>query len=306
VLLQRIAKVAGLPEEFIVKLARTANHRYRTYQIPKRKGAGFRTIDHPSKHLKFLQRWLVRNVFSHAPVHTSVYSYKEGTGIRKHARLHVNCKYTLRIDFCDFFPSIKSTDVRRLLNENRSRFPIQITDQDIDIVTSLACKNDKLTIGAPCSPSISNAIMHDFDEHWSQKARQANAIYSRYADDIYFSTNRPGVLLGLLSELKEDLAVRNSPQLILNNSKTIFTSRKRKRVITGIVVTPDRKLSLGREKKRQLKTLVYLFGKNQLRKDRAKSLQGLLSYASTIEPAIVSRLKEKFGNELVSKIIEMP
>lgn len=303
--LQRLAKITGLSETHIAKLARTASHRYRTYQIPKRKG-GFRTIDHPSKHLKFLQRWLVRNIFSHAPVHPSVYSYKEGTSIREHARLHVNSKYTLRIDFRDFFPSIKSTDVRKLLDKNIDRFPIQLTHRDIQIILSLSCKNDRLTIGAPCSPTISNAIMYDFDKHWSQRAKRLKVIYSRYADDIYFSTNRPGVLSKFLPELKEDLATRNSPRLMLNNAKTVFASRKRKRVVTGIVLTPDRKLSLGREKKRQLRTLVFLFSKGQLDWDRAKSLQGLLSYASTIEPLIIPRLKKKFGVELITKIVGMP
>ena len=155
-LLERIAKITGLSATHIAKLARTASHRYRTYQIPKRKG-GFRTIDHPSKHLKFLQRWLVRNIFLSIPVHPSVYSYKEGISVREHARLHVNSKYTLRIDFRNFFPSIKSIDVRRLLGKNKDGFPIQLTDRDITIISSLSCKNDRLTIGAPSSPAISNA-----------------------------------------------------------------------------------------------------------------------------------------------------
>ncbi len=303
--LQRLAKITGLSESHIAKIARTANHRYRTYQIPKRRG-GFRTIDHPSKHLKFLQRWLVRNIFSHTPVHPSVYSYKEGISIREHARLHLNSKYTLRIDFRDFFPSIRSTDVQKLLIENRSRIPVQLSERDIRIVCALSCRNDKLTIGAPCSPAISNAIMYEFDKHWSQRAHRFDIIYSRYADDIYFSTNRPGVLSKVLSELKDDLKSRASPRLVLNAAKTIFTSRKRRRVITGIVVTSNRKLSLGREKKRQLRTLVHLFSQHQLDRDRAKSLQGFLSYASTIEPLIITRLKKKFGTELIAKIVEMP
>ena len=303
--LQRLTKITGLSASHIIKLARTANHRYRTYQIPKRKG-GFRTIDHPSKHLKFLQRWLVRNIFAHTPVHSSVYSYKEGISIREHARLHLNSRYTLRIDFRDFFPSIRSTDVQKLLIKNRSKIPVQLSDRDIQIICALSCRNNKLTIGAPCSPAISNAIMYEFDKQWRQRAHRLDIIYSRYADDIYFSTNRPSVLSKVLSELKEDLKSRASPRLVLNTAKTIFTSRKRKRVITGIVITPNRKLSLGREKKRQLRTLVHLFSRRRLDRDQAKYLQGFLSYASTVEPLIITRLKEKFGTELIAKIVEMP
>ena len=303
-LIQRIAKIAGLSEVYVARIISTASHRYRTYKIPKRKD-GFRVIDHPSRHLKFLQRWLVRTVFSKCPVHDSVYSYRKGLGIREHGRLHVNNKYTLRIDFCEFFPSIKSSDVRRLVRANLSRIPMRLNTRDILAISCISCKRDKLTIGAPSSPAISNAIMYEFDRHWSQKCKRMRIVYSRYADDIYFSTNRPSILRKLLSDLKEDLLERQSPGLTLNNSKTIFSSRKRKRVVTGLVVTPDRQLSLGRERKRAIRTQIFLYSQDRLSPEQAKSLQGFLSFARAVEPIFITRLRGKYGNELIERIVSM-
>ena len=302
-LLQRIAKITGLSEAYVARIISTASHRYRTYSIPKRKG-GFRTIDHPSRHLKFLQRWLVRTVFSKLPVHNSVYSYKEDVSIRDHARLHVGTRYTLRIDFRNFFPSIKSADVRRLIKIHQDRFGFRLAVYDIASISAISCKDDKLTIGAPTSPAISNAIMYSFDEYWSQKCNQMKIVYSRYADDIYFSTNQPGLLKQILSDLKEDLRRRKSPRLKLNDAKTVFTSRKRKRVITGLIITPDRKISLGRDRKRQIRTLVFLYAQGRLNSEQVKSLQGLLAFAKSVEPNIIGRLRNKYGNDTVDRIFE--
>jgi hypothetical protein len=52
----------------------------------------------------------------------------------------------------------------------------------------------------PSSPVISNVVMHDFDAKWSESCRPKKISYTRYADDIYFSTNERGVLDGVLSD----------------------------------------------------------------------------------------------------------
>ena len=67
----RIAEDTGLDSNYVRKVVRTANYRYRTYYIPKRT-EGKRKISHPSPELKLLQRWVVENVFTHFPVHDSV------------------------------------------------------------------------------------------------------------------------------------------------------------------------------------------------------------------------------------------
>jgi RNA-directed DNA polymerase len=99
---ERIAGEFGLPEEYVMLVARTASYRYKTYEIEKRSG-GKRTINHPSRELKLFQRWIVKNVFARLPVHRSAFAYKRRCGIYKNAHLHRKRNYLLRVDFRDFF-----------------------------------------------------------------------------------------------------------------------------------------------------------------------------------------------------------
>ncbi len=299
-ILKQIAKSAGIREEYLEKVASSASHRYKTYTIPKRKG-GKRIIEHPAKELKFLQRWLVDNLFSDLTIHGAVYSYRKGVNIRDHAELHRGKNFLLHVDFANFFPSITSNDIKKLLQKKYDNLPI-LSTKDINTICLIVCKNNKLTIGAPSSPVLSNAVMYDFDNYWANYCRNHHVTYSRYADDIYFSTNQPDILSKLFSDLCEYLETIESPRLKINRDKTVFTSRKRKRLITGITLSSDNRISLGRKRKRWIKSLVFQFKNGALSKEKISYLRGYLAYVNSVDPAFVSSLKEKYGAEILDKI----
>lgn len=300
-ILKGIAVKTGLGIDYLARLAGSASHRYKTYSIPKRKG-GFRKIHHPSRPLKFIQRWLVDNLFKYLPIHDAVYSYRSGRGIKDLADLHVRNNYLLRVDFQDFFPSISGSDVTRLLSTNKHRFPITFSAEDYQLITSFVCRDNQLTIGAPSSPIISNAIMYDFDAQWFEKSRQIGVTYARYADDLYFSTNVPNTLQDLLRDLQFDLQQRESPRLRINESKTVFTSRKRRRAVTGLVLTSTNEISVGRVRKRYVKSLVYKFAQNILEEEKVAYLRGYLSYIQAVEPSFFKRLVEKYGTDVLVRL----
>ena len=83
----------------------SADFRYKVYHIPKKAG-GIREIAQPSRIIKFMQRWSVRNVFSCLPIDESAYAYRQGVSVRDHVLPHVGKKFILRVDFKNFFPSI--------------------------------------------------------------------------------------------------------------------------------------------------------------------------------------------------------
>lgn len=304
-ILDDIAKSSGMERAYLAKIARSANFRYKTYTIPKRTG-GTRTIDHPSKELKFLQTWLVGNLFHHLPVHDSVYSYREGVGVRQHANKHRRQNYLLRVDFANFFPSISAEDIKRLLRKNQTNLPIYLSDKDYEVITSIACKDGHLTIGAPSSPILSNAVMYEFDVRWSSYCHSLGVVYSRYADDLYLSTNRPNVLTSILAGLHKSLSKQRWPQLRINEKKTTFTSRKRRRIVTGLVLSSENKISLGRGKKRMIKSLVYRFVQQKLDSKGLSYLCGYISYAHAIEPLFVRSLERKYGTEVMNQIRRAP
>ena len=114
-ILEWLSAETGVGVEELREIVRSASHRYKTYTIPKR-DRGRREISQPTPAVKFIQRWLCRNVFSRFPIHDSAQAYKEGANIGANARIHVRQNYLLKVDFENFFPSIKGNDVSSLVN----------------------------------------------------------------------------------------------------------------------------------------------------------------------------------------------
>lgn len=299
---QRIAQQLGLDSEYVMNLAITASHRYKSYAIPKRTG-GMRTIHHPSRELKLLQGWLVDNVLNHLPVHGAASAYRKGANVRKHATIHVAQNYLLKVDFENFFPSITRADIARILRQDSlAKAGLDLTAEDVDFVQRIVCRNGVLTIGAPSSPVVSNLVMYEFDDSWSKETEVIDVRYSRYADDLYFSTNDRGVLSGVLDRLRTDLHRRSSPALRINDAKTVFTSRKRKRLITGLVLTAAKKISLGRHCKRRIRSLVYKNKTAGLSGEQRGYLRGFIAYAHSVEPEFVESMRKKYGSHALDSL----
>jgi hypothetical protein len=275
------------------------------YTIKKRTGEGFRTIAHPTPELKLLQRWLSVRVFSQLLVHDCVYSYKRGVSIREHAEKHRAQNFLLRIDLRDFFPSISYADLIRLFRSNEGRFTPRLAIEDYRLAAKIACKGTALTIGAPSSPVLSNAILFRFDEMWSKRSGEVEVVYTRYADDLYFSTDKPGVLEKVHKDVRQSLVELEWPRLKVNEAKTTFTSRKRRRVVTGLTLTSSRSISLGRSSKRYLRSLVHKFLVGKATEDESSYLKGYISYAKNVEPRFIDALKTKYGEAAIATILSI-
>jgi len=281
---------------YLYKYALKASRRYKVYQIKKRTG-GMRTIHHPAVELKVYQRFLVQNIFSSFPVHNKVFSYKENTSIRDLALLHVNNRFLLRIDFKDFFPSIKSENIRDFLKNNHHKLECNLTEKDITIINMLVCRKKELTIGAPSSPILSNILLYDFDLVLN-KMFGDSIVYSRYADDLYFSTNVPNILTNIPRQIEEFLLTYYI-KLKINHDKTIFTSKKHKRVITGLTITTDNTISIGREKKQYIKGLMYKFKNKQIQESDLIYLKGYLSFIKSVDMTFFNLLEKKYGMDIL-------
>lgn len=299
-----IAKSLHVAQPYVRLVAKTASHRYKTYEISKKAG-GSRTIHHPARELKLLQTWLVENIFLKLPVHAAAAAYRSGSSVRKHADMHRRTKFLLRIDFRDFFHSITGNDVVHILSKKlTSKGAPLVNAHDRGVIRDLVCRNNRLTIGAPSSPVLSNAIMYDFDHHWARKCHARNIVYTRYADDLYFSTNTPNILTSLLEEIRMDLRERKHPLLQINDPKTVFTSSKRRKLVTGVVITPEKRLSLGRKKKRYIKSLLFKSTRGELSAEQSAYLRGFISFAKSVEPSFVQSLLKKYGRDALASALE--
>ncbi|HGH8157680.1 TPA: reverse transcriptase domain-containing protein, partial [Vibrio cholerae] len=127
--------------------------------------------------------------------------------------------------------------------------------------------------------------------------------YTRYADDITFSTNIKNTL-NKLPEIVEQLIIQTyAGRIIINKRKTVFSSKKHNRHVTGITLTNDSKISIGRSRKRYISSLVFKYINKNLDIDEINHMKGMLAFAYNIEPIYIHRLSHKYKVNIVEKIL---
>ncbi|MBZ5522068.1 MAG: retron St85 family RNA-directed DNA polymerase [Acidobacteriia bacterium] len=302
-MLEQMANGIGIPVVFIENLANAASYEYKTYTIRKRSG-GLRTIHHPSRRLKALQRWLLANVIQNFPVHLAATAYAPGRSIFKNASVHATSRYLLRMDFTDFFPSITQNDVRSYVNTN-TRFFEGWNSTDVNAFCNLISRNGVLTIGAPTSPAISNALCYDLDARLELFCSKSGVTYTRYADDLFFSADRSGTLRQIEEGVLRIVSELEIPRcLVINRAKTRHSSKRGTRRVTGIVLGSDGKPHIGRTLKRKIRASIHQFAAlDDAGKD---SLAGLIAFAVGFDPDFLNSLIKKYGLAAVRIAMKKP
>jgi len=295
----------SISESDILIFSMSAPKKYRVYSIPKR-NAGTRTIAHPSKELKIYQRLLVDSFQKTLPTHNAAYAYKQGFSIKKNAECHKNNKYLLKMDFENFFNNISPLILKNELVKNKITF----TAQDFKLLEQFCfwCPSKKidgkliLSVGAPSSPHISNFIMYQFDELVEDWCKQRKITYTRYADDISFSTNIKTALFEVPKFIESTLKANFGKIISIKASKTVFSSKAHNRHITGVTITNEGELSIGRERKRYISSLIHKFKLNLLAPEEIEHLKGLLGFAFDIEPIFRERMINKYSMKTMGEI----
>lgn len=292
----KMASALGLPESHVEGLAHAASHSYKTYTI-KKIGGGTRTIHHPSKALKSLQRWLNAEVISSWPVHSSAMAYRTGKSIMDNAAPHRHSNYLLRMDFAEFFGSIKDTDVDTYIQARPMQFA-SWSPKDVAIFKKVVFRYGALTIGAPTSPGIANALCFDMDVQLFDACSKIQIVYTRYADDLFFSSTAPDVLGKFENEVSSIVAGLKVPAgLALNLKKTRHSSKKGARRVTGIVLGSDGETYIGRDLKRRIRAMLHKYA--TLAVEDRERLKGLLGYATGLDPDFKNSLIIKYGLSVV-------
>ena len=242
--LKKLSIASNVDITYIKQLADMANHLYRTFEI----GTG-RKIHAPSAELKGLQILMCKTLFDKLPIHSCSAAYNIGCSSFLNAKLHSgNYEYTTRIDFRRFFPSITGDDVLNYLVSIRREF--KLTDEDLYYIKLLVCRNNKLTIGAPTSPKISNAVCYNLDDKLSIFSAEREIIYTRYADDLCFSYNGQSKKSEIIAYVR--LATNNldyPANLIINYDKLVTRKSANGRRVTGLIANnTDNKVALGKKK----------------------------------------------------------
>jgi RNA-directed DNA polymerase len=183
-----VAALLGLqPRELMWWIFALDEHRrYRRFEIIRRSGAEPREIRAPIKPIKDIQRDLadvLTRCYS-APPH--VHGFVPGRSPSSNARRHRRQKWVLRVDLKDFFPSIHFGRVWGLFQAPPFEYPEEVATT----LAQICCFENQLPQGAPTSPIVSNFICWGMDKALSRLAAVERCYYSRYADDLCFSTDR--------------------------------------------------------------------------------------------------------------------
>ncbi len=236
--LQDVADILEVDHKTLVYLLYRKNKppNYKEFVIKKRSGSE-RKILAPISTLKILQRKLNYILSICYQPRPSVQGFVKDRNIVTNAAVHSGKKVVLNLDLKDFFPSINFGRVRGLF----MKAPFGLTPSVATALANICCSNNQLPQGAPTSPIISNLICSRMDGQFQALAKKYNAVYTRYADDITFSTRE-------LFFHKEILETGNVPLLgkgissivssngfIINDSKTRVLRTGKRQEVTGLV-----------------------------------------------------------------------
>ena len=310
--LEKISNFSGLSTKDLTSAAHIAPYTYKMYKVKKRKG-GERVIFHPSKQTKTLQYLVTELLISRLPVHDSAFAYRPGipSPLRKNAEAHSKNDYLLKLDFKDFFPSIKPGDFIQIINNaiklKAVTLPYKITPQDeVFIASALFVKypgqNIGLAIGAPSSPSASNAVMLNLDIAFHEIADRYKAVYTRYADDLAFSTPIKGNCSAIFKEVYKTVEECKSPALAIHPNKIHFLSRRDRRPITGLIVGCDSTVSIGNKAKYRTRLLLYRFKTKRTNDEENQYLRGYLAFIRDSDPNFYNALIVKYGITLINTL----
>lgn len=280
-------------------LLRTIDVSYETFQIPKHSG-GLRTITTPNNELKALQRRFLKIVHDKNEMNwkesNNSHGFTKHKNIKTANEVHLKHKsrWFLKVDIHDFFGSTTEEMVRKALKEN---VPFCFLDSNIiDGIVKLVTYHGIVPQGAPTSPWVCNLVMNSYDYKIQKYCKENGIIYTRYADDMLFSSEIKWDYTKTLAKVKKIL----DPYTI-SEHKTRFGSFNGRNWNLGIMYTHDNNgnmiLSIGHEKKHYLKIAVH----NYVTKEDSRSdavyykIMGQLAFGRFIEPnnETLKRLEEQ-------------
>ena len=278
----------------------------RVFQRPAKRSGGYRTIVQPAAELKLIHSWLNARVLSLLPLSPVATAFRPGASIIKNAYLHRWSRYSVRVDLADFFPSIRCSDLIRVIQEENSIPPTWTGEADLLSFIRQACfdRDGRLPIGYPTSPGIANAVLFKFDNELLQiisedSTRFGRAVLTRYADDFVFSTDRPGACRSFVEAVGALTSKTESPRLKINSAKTRYMSRLGgSTLVTGLRVNQDGNVRVHANYRDHVRLLLKHFAAGNLKPEECQKLVGHLAYIEHTDPMLFTRLSYRYFEEI--------
>ena len=273
-----------LSEKLVYFLSNERTYKkYRIFRIPKKDGT-FRTISAPIASLKIVQRWVLENILYKIKV--SDYSYgfsrnRKGSPLAACAEKHKNNLFMLKMDLKNFYPSIQRDQVFfQFLNIGYNTYAA-------NLLTNICYNQDGLPQGAVTSPYLANMICYKMDVRIASYCNKRDITYTRYADDLAFSSdNRDSLrnIYGMIKKIVEDEGFS------VNDEKTCFMTPKNHKVLLGVTIN-DANIKVPRQMKKMVRIMIHravITGDYS----RKNVICGYVSYIDSIEKGYKDKIKK--------------
>lgn len=287
---EHLAEQLSLTKSLLYFLTNQKRYCYYTKQIPKKDGTS-RTLCVPTLNLKVVQKWILVKILEKIKVSEQAMAFvPQKNGLKSNAEYHRKNIFLLEMDITNFFGTIKEKQVFKLFCN------IGYNSDVAAILTSLCTYNGVLPQGAVTSPYIANLVCYHLDARLNGICSRKDIVYTRYADDLSFSSNDRKKLNRIESFAKYIIC---NEGFEVNDKKTRYLSNEVKKEITGITINNEG-IHVDKEFKRNLRSSIFnaIRTKNYTQNDRVR---GSIAFVESIENGYKNRVFN-----YITKIIQRP
>jgi len=232
--------------------SRSRDSYYRTILFYKRAG-GIREINAVEGDLKNIQEKLLTKLSEDYLASIYCHGFTKERSILTNASYHVKKKFLIKFDIKDFFPSIGFPRVQGMFMQ----YPFSFSKDVSVILAHICCMGPgagMLPQGGVTSPYVANMICRKLDSRLWGLAKNNNCNFTRYADDITFSTDDVNKLK--IRNFEDRVcSIISEEGFEVNERKTKQMWPYHRQVVTGIIV--NKKINVNRSYIRNLRAILY-------------------------------------------------
>lgn len=269
-----IAIVLGIGPQLIVSIIKNRGKHYRSFPILKKDGTD-RIISAPRVYLKVIQWWVLENILGKLPSHKNAFGFSRNKSIQDNASFHVGSKHFLNVDIQSFFDTITENQVQDIFVK------LGYNEDTSETLSKLCTLNGCLPQGAPTSPSLANLVLAATDDKLENLATVKGMKYSRYADDITFSSDE---FIAADFHLEVEKFLKDAG-FQLKSAKTRYAGPGNRREVTGLICGEIVQPPL--QWRKNSRARVHKLGKKpSLEKEDIAYLLGIRGYAMQFPDAV--------------------
>ena len=200
------------------------------------------------------------------------------------------------------------SEVRNMLKQHANSSMFSDLSDYLDNIINAISINDNLPIGFPTSPVVSNFSFYKYDLLIKSYSDKNGYVYTRYADDILISSD-DYLDKEIITKEITNIFERNGANYKLNKDKTKILPRGSKRIIFGVSILPDGKLTISKKLRNDIETKIYLYltdkkkfleySKFTSMEDAVVNISGVLNHVNTIDKYYLDKLKIKYGTSII-------